>query len=85
MEESQSKYGVLASKYPELVGESRFGGFCIGEGWFNIIDRLCGMIYYQVTHTMKMLNTALHTWQKIRHLCILKTCWSNGKCLAFVR
>ena len=48
MEESQSKYDVLASKYPELIGESRFGGFCIGEGWFNIIDRLCGMIYYQV-------------------------------------
>lgn len=48
MDEQDSKYDILASKYPELVGKSQFGGFCVGEGWFNIIDRLCGMIYHQV-------------------------------------
>lgn len=48
MDKQESKYDILASKYPELVGKSRFGGFCVGEGWFNIIDRLCGMIYHQV-------------------------------------
>lgn len=49
MAEQESKYDILASKYPELVGKSRFGGFCVGEGWFNLIDRLCGMIHYHVT------------------------------------
>jgi hypothetical protein len=48
MAEQESKYNILASKYPELIGNSHFGGFCVGEGWFNIIDRLCGMIYHQV-------------------------------------
>lgn len=49
MSEIASKYDALASKYPELVGNNRFGGFCVGDGWFNIIDTLCGMITWRVT------------------------------------
>lgn len=48
MIEQKSKYDVLVSKYPELIGTGVPGGFSIGEGWFNIIDRLCGLIYSQV-------------------------------------
>lgn len=44
MEQQVSKYDQLAVKYPDLVGGSKFGGFAVGEGWFSIIDALCGMI-----------------------------------------
>lgn len=35
----------MAEKYPRYFGEAtRFGGFCIGEGWYPIIESLVGQI-----------------------------------------
>lgn len=46
-----SKYDDLAVKYPDLVGGSKFGGFAVGDGWYGLIDGLCGMItHYVKTH-----------------------------------
>ncbi len=33
----------LSTKYPELFSQVFFGVEC-GDGWYNIIDRLCGFI-----------------------------------------
>lgn len=44
----KSIYDDLKVKYPELVGKSRFGGFAVGDGWYDIIDTLCGMITYHI-------------------------------------
>jgi hypothetical protein len=43
MEDRVSKYDQLYEKYPELV-KAGFGDFCIGEGWYDLIDTLCGSI-----------------------------------------
>lgn len=43
MEQQESKYAELYEKYPDLV-KGKFGGFGIGEGWYDLIDVLCGSI-----------------------------------------
>lgn len=49
----KSMYDDLKVKYPELVGKSgHFGGFAIGDGWYDLVDTLCGMI----THYIKSHN-----------------------------
>lgn len=44
----ESKYDALFKEYPELT-KGNFGGFCIGEGWYNLINTLFGMITHYVT------------------------------------
>jgi len=44
----KSIYDDLKIKYPELVGKGRFGGFAVGDGWYDIIDTLCGMITHRI-------------------------------------
>jgi len=38
------KYEELIRKYPDLFQQSAFDEFNVGEGWFNIIDILCGLL-----------------------------------------
>lgn len=37
------KFKVLYEEYPELTA-GKFGGFAVGDGWFDIINHLCMMI-----------------------------------------
>jgi hypothetical protein len=36
-------------------------GFCIGEGWYNIIDNLCSTIQHHIAHQEKQIEWA-HKW-----------------------
>ena len=39
----------MAEKYPRYFGEDkRYGGFCIGEGWYPIIEALIGQIDHHI-------------------------------------
>ena len=48
---SEDKYDAfvaeLESKYPEMFSEP-YGGVAIGEGWWPIIQALCGQIHHHV-------------------------------------
>lgn len=37
----------LEAKYPEMFAKP-YGGLCIGEGWWPIIDALCNQIHHYV-------------------------------------
>jgi len=37
----------MEQKYPKMFAD-RYGGFCIGEGWFQIIESLCAQIQHHI-------------------------------------
>lgn len=59
MEDDKSKYDNLVIRYPDLMKKSNEVGFGIGEGWYNIIDVLCGFISSDVNQARYELNYAL--------------------------
>lgn len=35
----------MERKFPEYFGEGKhYGGFCVSEGWFQLVDQLCSTI-----------------------------------------
>jgi hypothetical protein len=38
---------MMEQKYPKMFAD-RYGGFCIGEGWFQIIESLCAQIQHHI-------------------------------------
>ena len=45
MKEENSKY--LASVYPKIFS-GKYGGFAVGDGWFNIINMMCRNIQHHI-------------------------------------
>jgi hypothetical protein len=56
------KYKELYEKYPEFV-KDRFGGFAIGDGWFDIVDVLCFCITNHITSHNEQVTSALEKIQ----------------------
>lgn len=59
MEDNKSRYDNLVLRYPDLMKKSNEIDFSIGEGWYNIIDVLCGFISRDVAQARYELNYAL--------------------------
>lgn len=51
MSEEFSKYDEFAKKmeerFPKMF-EGKYGGFAVGEGWWPIIEKLCGRIQHHI-------------------------------------
>lgn len=49
MSDEETKYDVFSKRmeatYPKMFAEP-YGGFCVGEGWWQIIESLCGQIQH---------------------------------------
>lgn len=47
----------LVGKYP-FIFANKYGGMCIGDGWYNIIDTLCGLIQHHIDQTKEQRKYA---------------------------
>lgn len=60
---SEDKYdefvAKLEAKYPEMFSEP-YGGICVGEGWWPIIEALCDQIH----HHIKFKNEQRDRWNR---------------------
>jgi len=60
---SEDKYdefvAKLEAKYPEMFSEP-YGGVCVGEGWWPIIEVLCDQIH----HHIKFKNEQRDRWNR---------------------
>jgi hypothetical protein len=49
MIDEETKYDVFSKRmeeaYPKMFGEP-YGGFCVGEGWWQVIESLCANIQH---------------------------------------
>jgi len=52
------KFEELAKRHPDLFEKSGDFEFSIGEGWYDIIDILCGMISHKVENIRNRLKYA---------------------------
>lgn len=51
MSDEETKYDVFSKRmeatYPKMFGEP-YGGFCVGEGWWQVIESLCANIQHHI-------------------------------------
>ena len=55
----EQKFEELAKRHPDLFQKSENFEFSIGNGWYDIIDTLCGMISYRVENAKSRLKYAM--------------------------
>ena len=55
----EQKFEELAKRYPDLFQKSGDFELSIGNGWYGIIDTLCGMISYRVENAKSRLKYAM--------------------------
>lgn len=55
----EQKIEDLAKRHPDLFEKSGDFEFSIGDGWYNIIDVLCGMLSYRVSNAKQRLKYAM--------------------------
>jgi len=53
------KFEELAKRWPDLFQKSGDFEFSIGDGWYNIIDILCGMLSYRAENAKRRLKYAM--------------------------
>lgn len=51
-----SKYNILYTKYSKIIGDRVFE---CDDGWFNILDALCGNIQHHIKHKRYQRSVAL--------------------------
>jgi hypothetical protein len=57
---SSKLFEDLARSHPDLMQKSEIGQYLgVGDGWYNLIDILCGLISNRVENLRSMLNYAL--------------------------
>lgn len=42
-------YQRMINRFPKILG-SNFGGFCVGKGWWPILEILCANIQHHIDH-----------------------------------
>ena len=55
----EQKFEELAKRHPDLFQKSGDFEFSIGDGWYGIIDVLCGMISYRLENAKSRLKYAM--------------------------
>lgn len=55
----EQNFEELAKRHPDLFQKSIDFEFSIGNGWYGIIDTLCGMISYRVENAKSRLKYAM--------------------------
>jgi hypothetical protein len=53
------KFEELAKRWPDLFQKSGDFEFSIGDGWYDIIDTLCGMLSYRAENSKRRLKYAM--------------------------
>lgn len=53
----------METKFPKMFKDKHYGGFCVGEGWYHILESLCGNIQHKIHWKRKQRAWAL---QKVR-------------------
>lgn len=57
---TDEKYDQLIRKYPALFQKSNDIDINVDDGWFDIIDTLFSLIYYELVHTENLLKYSEH-------------------------
>lgn len=52
----------LHEKYP-LIFSGRYGGLCVGDGWYNILDAMCANIQHHINWRLEQIEAA-HRFNK---------------------
>ena len=55
----EQKFEELAKRHPDIFQKSGDFEFSIGDGWYGIIDTLCGMISYRLENAKSRLKYAM--------------------------
>jgi hypothetical protein len=46
----------MEERFPKMFKDQPYGGFACGEGWWKIIEELCGQIQHHADHKNRQFN-----------------------------